>query len=119
MVQITRPTYPCPAQSTTYMSDEIPELTSIQRVSGHLAALTFDAERFHALRNNQCLFLVYQLHRWQWHVQGLVPFLTAKEQSQFAVTCYASYAEYYERQTDDQLTLSPLAANGAVDQHIA
>ena len=101
------------------MSDEIPELNTTLRVSLQISALPFDAERLDALRRNQCLNLVYQLHRWQWHDLGVVPFMTVKDQSQFAVTCYASYVEYYERQTDDQLSLSPLAVNGTVRQHMA
>ena len=102
-----------------HMSDELPDQLATRQVALQIFALPFDAHRFLALETNSCLFLIYQLHRWQWHDKGIVPFLTALDQSRIACTCYASHVEHSERQTDDRLTLSPSAENGAVTQHFA
>ena len=101
------------------MSDEIPEQTAALQVAFHFPELQFQFERFNALRVNQCLFLMFQLHRWEWHERGIVPFLPETDRHQLALTCYAAYYESVERQTDDDLVLSPLAVNCTVVEQFA
>ena len=96
------------------MSDEIPKETAAQQIVLRPPMLTFHVGRFDVLVTNQCLFLVCQLHRWQWHERGIYIFLSQYDHFQIACTCYAACFEHIERLTDDEIVLSPLADNGAV-----
>ena len=96
------------------MSDEIPEQTTGQQFAARPPPLLFEIGRFDALVTNECLFLIYHLHRWQWHECGVYTFLTSHEHVQIACTCYAAWMEYSERRSDDEYILSPIADNGAV-----